>query len=114
MGVVWHGRYLEYFEASRCTLMENLGLTYNQIVKLGYHLPVLEAHLSYLKPAFFDDQLEIHPKLLPLDGIKVIFEYRITRGGVLLTTGKTVHAFINHAGHPVRPPKEFLEKIKVK
>ena len=36
--------------------------------------------------------------------LRIRLEYEVRRGGDLLATGFTVHAFIDRAGNPVRPP----------
>ena len=109
-GVVYHGRYFEYFEAGRNEFLTRMGLSYKQLVALGYHLPVIEAQVRYLSPAFFDDKLDIEVSV-ELQGSRVIAHHKITREGKLLTEAKTVHAFINKAGKPVRPLREFTELI---
>src|SRR5438309_7914556 len=59
MGVVYYGNYLRFFEAARGDWIRNLGLTYAQIEERGIFLPVLEVGVRYLKPARYDDVLEI-------------------------------------------------------
>ena len=114
MGVVYHGRYFEYFEAARVRLLDEVGMPYTKLVELGYHLPVVEAQVRYRAPAKFDDDLEITATVAPIEGPRLNLSYKVTCRGDLLTEGKTVHAFINKNGFPVRPPQEFLDVINKK
>lgn len=109
MGVVYHARYFEYMEAARVALMDELGLPYSQLVKMGYHLPLIEVNACYRAPARFDDKLQVKATLHPLEGLRVVIDYKITRNKDLLVEGKTIHVFINAAGNPCRPPKEFVK-----
>jgi len=112
MGIVYHGRYFEYFEAARVRLMDEMGLPYTKLVELGYHLPVVEAQVRYRAAAKFDDQLEIAATIESISGPRFTLDYKVNRGSELLTEGRTVHAFVNKEGFPVRPPPLFLEKLK--
>jgi len=51
MGVVYHAIYLRWFEAGRANFMRNRGCPYSSIERDGIQLPVVEAGLTYLKPA---------------------------------------------------------------
>jgi acyl-CoA thioester hydrolase len=43
--------------------------------------------------------------------LRIALDYEVRRGETLLVTGKTVHAFIDRAGRPSRPPAIFMEKM---
>lgn len=51
MKFVYHGNYLPWFEQARMTLMDSMGVSYAELEKEGYYLPVLEARLRYHQPA---------------------------------------------------------------
>ena len=59
MKVVYHGKYLEYFEVGRAALIRSLGLPYSELETRGILLPVIEAFAKYRKPARYDDLLSI-------------------------------------------------------
>ena len=60
MGVVYNGNYLSYFEIGRNELMRHLGLAYTEVEKNGLILPVIDAYVKYIKPAYYDDILDIN------------------------------------------------------
>lgn len=112
MGIVYHGSYLPWFEIGRTTMMKEQGLSYRQFEDEGYHLPVLEIQVKYLRSALYDDVLTIVTRLRERPTLRMNMEYEVYRGDELLATGKSSHAFIDKSGRPVRPPARFTEKMK--
>ncbi|MGE5479040.1 MAG: acyl-CoA thioesterase [Chloroflexota bacterium] len=113
MGFVYNGNYLTYFEVGRTELMRHFGLIYSELEKAGYQLPLLESYAKYRQPAFYDDLLEIEAKLMLNGGATIKFEYRILRKEDVITSGFTVHSFINIENKkPVKPPKIFTEGVE--
>jgi acyl-CoA thioester hydrolase len=104
MGVVYHGSYLPWFEVGRTTLLKEIGLRYRDLESQGYMLPVLEISAKYLRPARYDDVLTIVTTLRERPILRITLEYEVYRDETLLATGRTVHAFIDKTGKPVRPP----------
>lgn len=112
MGVVYHGSYLPWFEVGRTTLLKECGLPYRELEALGYHLPVLEVGLKYLRPARYDDTVTILTTLAEKPLVRIRLDYEVRRGEELLATGFTVHGFISHDGAPVRPPAAFTTRMR--
>ncbi len=112
MGVVYHANYLPWCECARLTLLDGLGANYTDLIKLGYHLPVIEAKIKYKFPAKFGDEVEIRAKILERPSVKIKIEYEIITNSKLLASASTTHVFINTAGMPVKPPREFLSILQ--
>lgn len=113
MGIVNNGRYLEYFEAGRNTLLRDIGYPYTELEKLQYGLPVIEAHANYISTAKYDDIVTIRASLDEMPGVRVRINYELFVGERLIVKGYTVHSFINlNTMKPVRPPKDFVEIMK--
>jgi acyl-CoA thioester hydrolase len=115
MKVVYHGKYLEYFEAGRAALIRSLGLPYSELEKRGILLPVVEAFAKYRIPALYDDLLSVEAVVIELPKATLRINYRIFRDGEKepLAEGYTIHSFLNVAtGKPTRPPAYFLEVLK--
>jgi acyl-CoA thioester hydrolase len=110
MGVVYYANYLRFFEAARAEWIRALGLTYAEIEERGIFLPVLEASVRYLRPARYDDVLEI-PIVASHTRVKVRFDYKVFREGSpdVLILGHTVHACVGRDGRPTRAP-DWLAK----
>jgi acyl-CoA thioester hydrolase len=115
MKVVYHGKYLEYFEVGRAALIRSLGLPYSELEKRGILLPVVEAFAKYRIPALYDDLLSVEAVVLELPKATLKINYRIFRDGEKepLAEGYTIHSFLNVAtGKPTRPPAYFMEVLK--
>ena len=111
MGVVNHAAYLRWFEAGRAKYMRLRGVKYATVEELGIQLPVVEAHLTYHKPARYDDVLTIRAWLGDLGRLQIKFDYKISMGEDILVAGYTRHASINLDGRLTRLPAEVREAL---
>lgn len=111
MGVVYHANYFPWFEIARTQLLAEVGLPYRELQDAGYLLPVLEAQVAYRNSARYDDEIEIHAMMKEFPRARIRIDYEVRRGNALLTTGHTVHAFMNREGTAIRPPNFFLETL---
>lgn len=112
MGIVYHGNYFTWFEVGRVRLLDAAGFPYRALNEMGYHLPVLEAHANYKASAKFDDEIAITAFIREMPRVRIKIEYEVKRGDTLLVTGHTQHAFIDNSGAAVKPPPEFMAKLK--
>jgi acyl-CoA thioester hydrolase len=113
MGVAYHGNYFAWFEVGRTDLLRNLGVTYRDLEKGGLRLPVIEAQARFLRPALYDDVLDIHTRLSSLGGARIGFEYEVRRDGAEapLATGSTAHAAVDPDGRPKRLPEDIRRRL---
>ena len=112
MGLVNHGSYINYFEEARIAWISNLGFSYSEMEKSGIILPVSKLNVSYLKPAYFDDNLVVNVELAEMPTSRLIFNYTIKNNDEVVVTGNTVLAFLNkETKRPVRCPDYMLEKV---
>ena len=112
MQVVYYASYLRFFEGARNEWIRALGLTYAQIESRGIFLPVMEASVRYLRPARYDDLLEI-PVTVTHTRVKVRFDCVVHRQGeaAALALGHTVHACVGREGRPTRAPDWLLQAL---
>ena len=109
MGVAWHGGYFAWFEVGRTDLLRERGLTYRELEGRDLRLPVVEVAARYLRPALYDDLLEVRTTLRAVSGARVSFDYAVHREGEdqPLATGMTEHAAVDGRGKPRRLPAEL-------
>ena len=113
MGIVNNGRYFEFFEAGRNSLLREMGFPYSELEKLNYGLPVIEAHANYVSTAGYDDIITVRSYLKQVPTVRVRIDYELFVGSKLIVTWYTVHSFIKlDVLKPTRPPKEFMELVK--
>ena len=113
MGVVYYATYLRFFEGARNEWIRGLGITYRDIEERGIMLPVYEASVQYLKPARYDDLLEIQI-VTTHTRVKIRFEYKVHReqDGAVIALGHTVHVCVGPELRPTRAPDWLLEKLQ--
>jgi acyl-CoA thioester hydrolase len=113
MGLAWHGNYLAWFEVGRTDLLRETGLTYRELEQQGLRLPVIAAEARYLRPARYDDQLEVETELDHMAGARVRFIYRVRRSGEdqPLAMGATEHAVVDGSGRPRRMPEDLRRRL---
>jgi acyl-CoA thioester hydrolase len=114
MGVVHHGNYAQYLEIARLDWLSALGISYKSMEENGVMLPVYELNTKFLKPAVFEDELQIEVKLKELPSVKITFEYLIyNQNKELLTKAFTTLVFMDaKTKKPIRCPQYILEKLK--
>jgi YbgC/YbaW family acyl-CoA thioester hydrolase len=90
MGVAWHGGYFAWFEVGRTDLLR-ARLDLRDLEAQDLRLPVIEAQARFLRPALYDDVLEIRTTVTAVSGARVAFAYEVAREGTegLLATGAT-------------------------
>ena len=113
MKYVYYGNYAEYLEVARVELFRSIGISYDEIEKKGIWLPVSEYHIKYIKPAKYDDLLQIHTKIIKKPTVKIEFEYTIfNEQNEKLTEASTTLFFLNSETQKIsRCPKFLLELI---
>lgn len=57
--VVWHGRYLEYFELARTQLFVSCGLDVPEFRALGLRMFVSDVRCRYTHPLGYGDEVEV-------------------------------------------------------
>lgn len=114
MGYVYYGNYATYLEVARVELFRSLGMPYKDIENHGIWLPVSELSVKYLKPGFYDENLEIHTYIKNLPQAKITFDYMIfNSSGEKITEARTVLFFLEaKTGKVLRCPKFLLDLLK--
>jgi acyl-CoA thioester hydrolase len=107
MGIVYYANYLRWFEASRGELLRTAGRPYAELERAGWGMPVIEAHAKYIRPARYDDLVQVTVTVDELKRASVRFRYEVRRGEELLADGWTIHACVDKGGRAVRIPEEI-------
>ena len=115
MGVVYHGNYAQFYEIGRTEALRSLGLTYKNIEAMGVIMPVIDMHMKFVRPAYYDDliRIDISVKELPLHH-KIIFHGEIfNEKNQLLNVGEVTLYFMDaKTMKRVNMPEEIVEKMK--
>ncbi len=113
MGVAYHAAFFPWLEVGRMTLLHRLGKTYSEMEAEGVYLPVVEAHLEYLKPAHFEDVLVVKTQVAEVRRASVKFSYEVCRKGedTVLARGHTIHVTTTREGKTMRMPEQVREML---
>ncbi len=111
MGVVYYANYLVWFEVARADLLRSLGWSYREMEAAGISLPVIEAHCQYLRPARYDDEIDVKTEGRMLSPVRMEFLYQVVRKAdqAIAAEGRTVHAALDASGKPCRLPGRVQE-----
>lgn len=112
MKYVYYGNYAQYLEVARVELFRTLGISYEEIENQGIWLPVSQFTIKYLKPALYDEILEIHTFIKKIPGVRVEFDYEIYNSSKeKITEASTTLFFLNAQTNKVVKCPDFLMKI---
>lgn len=116
MKYVYYGNYAEYLEVARVELFRSIGMSYDEIENRGIWLPVSEYKIKYLKPALYDQVLEIHTYIKKLPGVRIEFEYEIyNEQKEKITEASTTLYFLDSSLQKIiRCPDFLMELIEKK
>ncbi len=113
MGYIHHSIYAQYYEMGRIALMHQIGISYKQMEKDGYILPVYSLQTKYFMPLTFDELISLKTYVKYLKGVRLAFGYEIyNEAGQKTTEAEVVLVFAGVDGKPIRPPEIFVDKIK--
>ncbi len=113
MGYVYYGDYAEYLEVGRVEALRSLGFSYRRLEEEGVMLPVHDLHITYHKPARYDDLLTIRTMISTLPAVRIIFNYELrNEAGDLLCEAATTLVFVDKATmRPMRAPEALIEAM---
>lgn len=88
-GVVFHANYLNFFERARSEMLRDVGLEQDQLRdQMGILLVVRSVALDYLKPARFNDLLQISTEVMEIKKTSLTFKQTVTCLDYILCVGE--------------------------
>jgi len=113
-GVVYHSRYLNFFERARTEMLRDLGVSQTELKeKHGLIWVVLDIHVAFKQAARLDDELLVTCELTWTRGVRQGFLQRMTRksDGVLIATAELSAVMLHADSHkPARVPP-WIRKV---
>lgn len=111
-GVVYHARYLEFFERGRSDYLRLCGVHHTELHQgsRGERIVwvVRRMEIDFISPARMDDVLTIDTRTESIAGARIHMAQEIRRGDDLLITAKVEAAIIGEGGKPRRFPREWI------
>ena len=108
-GIVYHARYLHFFERARTEFLRCLGIVQGPMIEADdpTAFAVKAMEIDFSRPAKIDDALLVETTLSDVKGASVTLDQKVLRGGELLVKGRVRVAVIGNDLRPRRIPKEM-------
>ena len=109
MGIVHHSNYIRWFEEARVHLLQQVGMGYDELEKLGLRSVILGYSCENHKPARFGDVFTVRVRPAEFNGVRVNFLYQVFRQSdeELLATGETRHCFVSSQMMPINLRRKY-------
>jgi acyl-CoA thioester hydrolase len=96
LGIAWHGHYISFFEDIRVNMGNQYHIGYMDFYNQGILAPIKTAHVDYVRPLRFGDEISIKGILHYSDAARLNSEYIIfDPEGRVAATGYIIQMMLN-------------------
>ena len=111
-GIVYYANYLKFIERARSEWVRSLGIDQGRLrAETGVVFAVRRVEADYLRPALFDDLLEVHTALAEVTPARLVLCQQVRRDGALLFDARVTLVALTATGRPARLP-EALRRLR--
>ena len=112
-GIVYYAKYLHFIERARTEMIyQQFSLSHKQLKNDHDAIFVVRScNVKYLKPANFEDELEINTNITNKSAVRLNLVQEVKRGAELLVVAEVELAVIDSKGSVRKLPLNLLEKI---
>ncbi|MDG6895878.1 tol-pal system-associated acyl-CoA thioesterase [Volucribacter amazonae] len=112
-GVVYHARYLHFFERARTEYLRALGFTQQPLLaEQKQAFVVRKMEIDFYFPAKLDEQLKVQTKIVAVKGSSILFEQQLLRDQVKLCAATSKIAYVDLIKmKPIAIPMEIKAKL---
>lgn len=111
--IVWHGRYVSYFEDGRVAFGRKYGLSYESFMEHRLAAPIVKLHIDYLTPLTFDDRITIETTLHWCTALRLNFEFALFNGaGRKAASGYSVQVLTDLQGGLFFIAPDWIEEFR--
>jgi len=104
-GVVYYANYLKFAERARTELLRMAGFNQSELTAdEGIAFAVRHCSADFLKPARLDDALEVHTRVIEVNGASVGMMQAVKRAGADIARLRVKLACMTPSGRPSRIP----------
>jgi len=113
-GVVYHARYLGFFERGRCEFLRQRGLSVRELADRGAIFPVVRMEIDFRSPAVLDDLLRVETEVLATGKTSFTLGQRVVRvaDGKTLVAGRITLVCVGPGMKPRRLPETLLAVLR--
>ena len=112
-GIVYYAKYLHFIERARTEMIyQQLSLSHKQLKNNHDAIFVVRScNVKYIKPANFEDELEINTSITKKTPVRLNLVQEVRRGTELLVVAEVELAVIDSKGSIRKLPSNLLKKI---
>ena len=110
-GIVYYANYLKFIERARSEMLKEANVNQIDLIKRGYFFVVKSLKADYLKPAYFEDSLEVITEVAKVKGASIILQQSIFRSEKLLFEASIRLALLDKFGKAVRLPANIRQLL---
>jgi acyl-CoA thioester hydrolase len=113
-GVVFHANYINFLERARTEMLRAMGYEQDELtVNEGIIFAVRSVQVDYLRPARFNELLQVSAEVILAKRVSLTFEQLITRGDDVLCASIIRIACLDaKTMRPKAIPENLLELLK--
>ncbi len=114
LGIVWHGHYVSFLDDGRVAFGDRFpAVSYGRLKDEGVAAPIVQLHLDYKAPFFFDEVMRIETTLHWTDALRLNFSYRIVKpDGSTAVTAYSVQLFTDLKGAVLLLPPDWIKEFR--
>jgi acyl-CoA thioester hydrolase len=111
-GIVYYANYLKFIERARSEWVRGLGVDQAALrAGAGVVFAVRRVVADYLRPAVYDDMLQVRTRVLAGSGARIVLAQRVYRDEALLFEAEVTLVCLTSAGRPARLPEVLRGQI---
>lgn len=110
-GVVYYGRYLDFFEDGRTEFMHHKGVDTAEYLKRGVGFAVVRAEVDYKRPARYGDEVSIITRIEDIGRASIRFFQEMRKGDTTLAIAVIVLACIGNDFKARALPEDMKEAL---
>jgi acyl-CoA thioester hydrolase len=110
-GIVYYANYLRFIERARSELVRAAGIDQVAMKAAGLVFAVRRVEADYLKPAHYDDLIEVRTRLTDVKGASFAMPQEVWREDELLFQAHVTIVVLNQAGRATRLPAELRARL---
>ena len=115
-GVMWHGTYFNWLEESRINALLEVGISYFELTKKDFDLPLISTSINYKSPLFLGEKIIIESEfnIQKSPRINVISRF-LNKKNEILTLAEVNLVLINKLNFSIiRKRPDFLSEAFIK
>ena len=106
-----HSAYIQLFETGRIEMLENLGISLNELEKNNFRFVVSQIETAFLKPVEAGSFLTIETEIIEMRRASSLWWQQIVNKTDVVATQRARVAITNRDGKPVRAPQQIIEAL---